>query len=137
MMARVQQRPSIVAGEEGHRLGNWRIGINNGRSRRSASRFSNAHGGDRGPDLHVAGLGYVASNKRERALGQGEKCRIRLAVGRIVDELVQHHAGVAGHVEGRVVTKCNTNATIGCGLNDITEIDGVANLGQARLIAER
>src|SRR5262245_18856183 len=48
---------------------------------------SDAHGGDRGINLHVAGLRHLAGNESECSLGQTKQGRIRRPV-RVINELV-------------------------------------------------
>ena len=67
-----QQADAVFAGSPRTRWGHLRC-HGNFDVRRGAS---NSHRCDRGIDLHVAGLRYVAGNKGERSLGQAEQARI-------------------------------------------------------------
>ena len=88
-------------------------------------RAANAHGRDRRPDLHVAGLGDLAGDEAGRALHQGEQRRVRRA-GRVVGQVVQHQPRAGGQVEGGAVDQHQTERGAAAGLHDIGLIDVIA-----------
>ena len=86
---------------------------------------ANAHGCDRGRDLHVAGLGDLAGDEAGGTLHQGEQRCVRCAV-RVVSQVVQHQPRVRGHVEGRSVDQHKTERRTAAGLHHIVLVDRIA-----------
>ena len=49
------------------------------------------------------------------------------SAGGVADELVQHHASVAGQVEHGAVDEANSDPPVGCGLDHVTLANRIAN----------
>lgn len=73
----------------------------------------------------VAGLGHGTRNKRERTLQHVDNGVAGIG-RRVIDEIVQHHAGVFADGEGGVIDEAQTDRAIAVGLDDIILINGIA-----------
>ena len=73
-----------------------------------------------------AGLWQPTGHESESPSGQHEEGRIRSAVG-LGDEFAQLHAGAAGQVEHCAIDEANSDPPVGCGLDDVTLANRIAN----------
>ena len=82
-------------------------------------------------DPEAAILCQPAGNEGECPLGHIEQSRTWDAVG-IADKLVQTHPRAARKIEQRSVSKCNADASIGSGLDNVTARKWVPGSGLHR-----
>ena len=88
---------------------------------------ANAHGGNWGVDLHIAGLCHLTGNEGERSFRETKETRVRFPF-RIVYELVQDHPSVARKIEGATVAENDAGRPVRPGGNHVTLIDEIADL---------
>ena len=86
---------------------------------------ADAHGGDRGIDLHVAVFCGLAGDERDGPRHQAEQRRIVRPVG-IVDHFVEHHSRIRRQAEHGAVNEGDAERRIGAGLDDVAFFDVVA-----------
>ena len=88
---------------------------------------ADAHGRDRGRDLHVARLGDLARHEGDRPLDQAEQGRVARAV-RLIDEVVDQHPRGCGEVEQRSVEEGHRQRGAAPRLKDVALVDEVAHM---------
>ena len=94
-----------------------------------------SHCRHRGIDLHVAGLGDVAGDEGERTPGEAEEGRVGLP-GRVVNEFVHFHAGVARQVKRAAVGEVDADPTVGAGFDHVAAVDGIADLRAGLVVGQ-
>ena len=77
---------------------------------------------DRRDDVHLAGRGHIARDHHEEPLDKRER-GVVVAARRIVDQFVDHHAGVFGEQERGRVDEGDRDAATARGLDHVTLID--------------
>jgi len=76
---------------------------------------------------------YLACDKREGAFGQAHQARVGVAMG-IINEVIHRHTRIGGDAERTAIGEANTKLTVWSGLNNVTSIDEIPNLGLRNVI---